>query len=156
MRPRTMRHIRNCAKCDKAIRIVAVADRISKAQRSHIMRSVKQVGNKTTELRLIQIMRSAGIVGWRRKSSLEGKPDFVFRKAHLAVFVDGCFWHGCPRCHTLPASNQDFWRAKVVRNKTRDRLVKKRLTAGGWKVLRVWECQLRTPERIQQRLNQLM
>src|SRR5262249_45188819 len=123
-------------------------DRVSKAQRSHIMRSVKQFGNKTTELRLIEIMRSAGICGWRRNCNLVGRPDFVFPNQRLAVFVDGCFWHGCPKCHYLPDTNQEFWRLKVEKNRARDRAVKRELLADGWRVLRIWECQLRAASRI--------
>jgi DNA mismatch endonuclease (patch repair protein) len=71
-----------------------------------------------------------------------GRPDFVFTKDRLAVFVDGCFWHGCPRCFQMPRQNRHFWRTKIKRNRIRDRLVTRTLKERGWKVLRTWECVL--------------
>ena len=68
--------------------------------------------------------------------------DFVFRKERVAVFVDGCFWHGCPRHGTMPAGNRAFWMAKLTRNAARDREVTRTLRKAGWRVLRVWECDL--------------
>ena len=68
-----------------------------------------------------------------------GKPDFVFPKLKLAVFVDGCFWHSCPGHSNLPVNNRAFWKAKLEGNKRRDRLVVRTLRAKGWRVLRVWE-----------------
>jgi DNA mismatch endonuclease (patch repair protein) len=70
------------------------------------------------------------------------RPDFVFRTQRLAVFVDGCFWHGCPRHATWPRQNAKFWREKILRNRTRDRLVTRTLRAHGWTVLRLWEHEL--------------
>ena len=67
------------------------------------------------------------------------RPDFVFPKLKLAVFVDGCFWHGCPRHATHPKNNAAFWRKKLTANKTRDRLVTRTLRESGWRVLRIWE-----------------
>jgi len=71
-----------------------------------------------------------------------GRPDFVFPARRLAVFVDGCFWHGCPRHGTMPKGNRSFWRAKITRNRERDREVGAELRRLGWKVLRVWEHEL--------------
>ena len=107
------------------------------------MRSIRGHSNKTTELRLIQIFRANGITGWRRGSKLPGKPDFVFPKLKTAVFGDGCFWHGCPRHGTKPKTRASFWLAKITGNKTRDRKVNRLLRAKGWKVIRVWEHELR-------------
>jgi DNA mismatch endonuclease (patch repair protein) len=84
-----------------------------------------------------------GITGWRRRQPLFGKPDFVFRKQKVAVFVDGCFWHGCPKHGTRPKSNAAFWNDKIHRNINRDRLVNATLRAAGWRVLRIWEHELR-------------
>jgi DNA mismatch endonuclease (patch repair protein) len=72
-----------------------MADIWTKAKRSAVMSLIRGHGNKDTELRLIKIFRLFGIIGWRRKQKLFGKPDFVFRKQRVVVFVDGCFWHGC-------------------------------------------------------------
>lgn len=68
-----------------------------------------------------------------------GNPDFVFPVARLVVFVDGCFWHGCPRCYGAPRRNVRFWREKLLYNKARDRRITASLRANGWKVLRLWE-----------------
>ena len=84
-------------------------------------------------------MRANGITGWRRGSKLFGKPDFVFPKLKLIVFVDGCFWHGCPLHGTKPKQNVKFWREKIARNQARDRLVSRTLRGLGWRVLRIWE-----------------
>jgi DNA mismatch endonuclease (patch repair protein) len=70
------------------------------------------------------------------------RPDFVFPKLRLAVFVDGCFWHGCPLHATQPRQNAKFWKEKIAANQTRDRLVTRTLRARGWRVLRVWEHEL--------------
>ena len=70
------------------------------------------------------------------------KPDFVFKHARLAVFVDGCFWHGCPKHATQPANNRAFWRRKLAGNQQRDQLVNRSLRKAGWQVLRIWECDL--------------
>jgi DNA mismatch endonuclease (patch repair protein) len=114
-------------------------DVFTKAKRSEVMSRIRSKGNANTELRLLAILRLAGITGWRRHVDLAGKPDFVFRKERLAVFVDGCFWHGCPRCYRRPTSNRRYWDAKVVRNRARDRAVTRTLRSIGWRVLRIWE-----------------
>ncbi len=112
------------------------------SKRSEVMSRIRSLGNRSTELKLIAIFRATRITGWRRRQQLTGKPDFVFRELKLCVFVDGCFWHGCPKCYRRPATNQDFWDAKVQRNRERDHLVNKELRRLGWKVLRIWEHQL--------------
>jgi DNA mismatch endonuclease, patch repair protein len=71
--------------------------------------------------------------------------DFVFRKSRTAIFVDGCFWHGCPRHATKPANNRAFWRRKLAGNKKRDALVTRTLRRAGWKVVRIWEHELARP-----------
>jgi DNA mismatch endonuclease (patch repair protein) len=88
---------------------------------------------------MVALLRRNGITGWRRHPRVFGNPDFLFPKYRLAVFVDGCFWHGCPKHATQPASNRAFWREKLARNKTRDRLVTRTLKQRGWSVLRVWQ-----------------
>ncbi|HNQ72484.1 MAG TPA: very short patch repair endonuclease [Verrucomicrobiota bacterium] len=70
------------------------------------------------------------------------RPDFVFPKSRTAIFVDGCFWHGCPKHATKPKNNRAFWRRKLAANKQRDALVSRTLCRAGWRVLRVWECDL--------------
>src|SRR5450759_4891870 len=87
-------------------------------------------------------MHAHGITGWRRGAKLTGKPDFVFSKLRLAVFVDDCFWRGCPRHFIKPRNNAAFWRKKIAANQARDRRVTRTLRAQGWRVLRVWEHEL--------------
>lgn len=117
-------------------------DIFTKIKRSAVMSRIRGSGNKDTELRLIQVFRENGITGWRRGSKLVGKPDFVFPRLKLAVFVDGCFWHGCPKHATWPKQNAAFWRKKITTNKTRDRRVNRELRALGWRVVRVWAHEL--------------
>ena len=119
-----------------------MADVFSKSKRSEVMRAVKSRGNKSTELKLIGIFKAEKIVGWRRNHKLFGKPDFIFPKQRLAVFLDGCFWHGHDCRNTKPADNADYWRQKIERNKNRDELVSKTLAEKGWQVLRIWECRI--------------
>jgi DNA mismatch endonuclease (patch repair protein) len=119
-----------------------MADVFSKKKRSQVMAAIKSKGNKDTEFRLISILRDHQIVGWRRNQKLLGKPDFVFRDERLAVFVDGCFWHGCPKHGRTPGSNLQYWLSKLERNRKRDRDVNKNLRKNGWRVLRLWEHEL--------------
>ena len=107
------------------------------------MRAVKSRGNKSTELKLIEIFKTEKIIGWRRNYKLFGKPDFVFPKQRLAVFLDGCFWHGHDCRNTKPADNADYWCVKIERNKARDESVSKKLTDRGWRVLWIWECRIK-------------
>lgn len=116
-----------------------MADFLTKRRRSELMSRVRSKGNLSTELRFIALFRKTGIVGWRRSYPLIGKPDFVFRRERVAVFVDGCFWHGCPRHYKPPGTRGAFWRNKVETNRDRDRRVTRALRKAGWTVLRVWE-----------------
>ena len=103
------------------------------------MGRVRGRGNKSTEEKLARLFRRAGIKGWRRHLRLPGTPDFAFPKRRLAVFVDGCFWHGCPKHATFPATRRAFWLKKFATNKARDRRVNRELRLRGWRVLRIWE-----------------
>jgi len=116
-------------------------------ERSRIMARVRSTGNASTEQRMVAIFRAARITGWRRHLPLPGKPDFAFPKAKVVVFVDGCFWHGCPRCYRAPKQNAPYWTAKVARNKERDRRQARELRQKGWRVLRLWEHQLKNGGR---------
>jgi DNA mismatch endonuclease (patch repair protein) len=107
------------------------------------MAGIRATGNRSTELALVALFRAARITGWRRHSAMRGNPDFVFREGRLAVFVDGCFWHGCPLHGSQPKSHQTYWSGKIARNRKRDRSVTRDLRSRGWRVLRVWEHELR-------------
>lgn len=140
------------------------------------MSRIRSRGNRATELALVRVFRAHGITGWRRhlklrvgelrvesrrrarpsglasqpstfNAQLTVRPDFVFSKLKLAVFVDGCFWHACPRHCRMPVSNRAFWRAKLARNQARDRLVTRTLRKAGWRVLRIWEHDLHRATR---------
>ena len=149
-------------------------DVFTKTKRSDVMSRIRSRGNADTELALVRVFRAHGITGWRRhlklragelrvesrtqarssarlasqpstfNSQLTVRPDFVFPRFKLAVFVDGCFWHACPRHCRMPAGNRAFWRAKLARNQARDRLVTCTLHKAGWQVLRIWEHALRS------------
>ena len=119
-----------------------MADCFSKETRSAVMRAVKSSGNKSTELRLISIFKANGIKGWRRNHKFVGNPDFVFPKYRIAVFADGCFWHGHNCRNTKPSSNKDFWKRKFLKNSTRDKRNNSLLLSKGWQVIRFWECEI--------------
>lgn len=133
-----------------------MADKMSREDRSFTMSQIRSSRNKSTELTLISIMRQNGITGWRRKQEVLGKPDFVFWKVRLAIFVDGCFWHGCTKCKLVPKSNVDYWRKKIRNNRRRDRAVTKELESKGWHVVRFWEHSLIRPGWIARKLKELI
>lgn len=127
--------------------------------RSQLMSRIRSRNNKKTELALRGILRAHALSGWRRHQRLPGRPDFVFPVERVAIFVDGCFWHGCPRHYRPPTTRRGFWRTKVEQNRARDRRVSRELRKTGWKVLRLWECDLtreraaRAERRIRRLLN---
>lgn len=125
--------------------------------RSELMSLVRSSGNDTTEKRLAQLLRSAGLKGWRRQQSFPGKPDFVWPKAGVAVFVDGCFWHGHSCRNLVPKTNAEEWRNKIAKNQARDRKNNRTLRQRGWKVVRIWECQLsKNPDGSLARINRVL
>lgn len=133
-------------------------DVFDEQKRSDVMSRIRGRANASTELTLAAALRRAGIKGWRRhlvvtvapgrldqpttRSRLAVKPDFVFRKERMAVFVDGCFWHQCPFHSNLPANNREFWQQKLQRNVQRDMSSSRALRRAGWRVVRIWEHQL--------------
>lgn len=131
-------------------------DVFTKAKRSQVMAAIRSRGNKDTEVKLAAILRGAGITGWRRHQNLPGRPDFVFRHARLAVFVDGCFWHGCPAHGRQPRSNRDYWIPKLRRNKERDFAVSQQLRQKHWRVLRFWEHHLSSPVLVKRRITRAL
>ena len=108
------------------------------------MACVKSGKNKSTELRFISILKSKGIAGWRRHYPLTGRPDFVFPRLKIAVFIDGCFWHRCPKHCRLPSSNINYWNEKIEKNKIRDRKITKVLKMKDWRVIRIWEHEIKS------------
>lgn len=114
-------------------------DTFSTKKRSWIMAQVKSTGCRSTEKRLIAVLRESKIVGWRRNYPVFGKPDFAFPRKKVAVFVDGCFWHGHPQKCRVPETNREYWMNKISHNIARDKLVTRTLRDKGWKVVRIWE-----------------
>jgi len=119
-----------------------VTDKYDKQTRSRMMAAVRSRGNRSTEIQMAKLLRQNGLCGWRRHYPVPGTPDFCWPMFKVALFVDGCFWHGCPRCRRAPLSRQGFWDRKVAENHRRDRRVDRTLRRLGWSVLRVWECRL--------------
>lgn len=118
-------------------------DKVSKEVRSRTMSAIKSRGNRSTELKFRMALVRLGISGWcMHPREIEGCPDFFFPEHRLAVFVDGCFWHGCPQCYRRPSSRQDYWDNKLTRNIKRDRQIDESLVAKDYKVARIWEHQL--------------
>ena len=120
------------------------------------MGRIRSRGNRTTEMRFIQLLRFYKIRGWRRGSKLLGRPDFVFYKQRIVIFIDGDFWHGNPKKYRLPKSNCEYWEKKIKSNQTRDRMVNRKLRKCGWTVLRFWESDLRDKQAIAAKLGLLL
>ena len=126
--------------------------------RSANMRAIRSGGNRTTEWRLRSLLMRAGVRGWRlRQPSVAGFPDFLFDELRVVVFVDGSFWHGCPRCGHTPKRNRAYWSAKIRRNKARDARVTGSLRRSGYSVVRLRECSLKNgPEKCLTRVQRVL
>lgn len=129
-----------------------MADIFDKEKRSEVMSRIRGSGNKDTELALIKLFRLYKISGWRRHQNVYGKPDFVFPLKKVTIFVDGCFWHCCPKHYKIPTTNRDFWKKKMDSNVKRDLMVNKTLKRDGWRVIRIWEHDFKYPRRIISRI----
>jgi len=131
-------------------------DNISASRRSWNMAQVK--GKDTTPERQVRsILHSLGFRFRLHRRDLPGTPDIVLPKWKTIIFVHGCFWHRHPGCKkaSIPTSNAAFWTAKFRRNKLRDKANVKRLTNLGWRVIIIWECELRQPGLVKRRLSDL-
>ena len=124
-----------------------MADVFNKEKRSDIMKQVLSKNNKATELRLMQYFREKQISGWRRQYQVKGHPDFVFLDKRIAIFVDGCFWHGHDCRNTRPSENAEYWQKKREKNVMHDKEVTNTFESRGWKVIRIWECELQKKNR---------
>ncbi len=118
-------------------------EKISSQKRSQIMRAVKSRNNKSTELLLIRLFKNHHIIGWRRFPKITGNPDFYFPKFKAVIFVDGCFWHGHSCRKKYPATNSQYWKTKISNNRRRDKKISKELKLRGYRVIRIWECDLK-------------
>ncbi|OQY89956.1 MAG: very short patch repair endonuclease [Anaerolineae bacterium UTCFX1] len=119
-----------------------MTDTFSTKKRSEIMRAIKSRGNASTEKKLIQLFKTNKISGWRRNSTILGRPDFAFPQRRIALFADGCFWHGHGCRNLTPAQNAEYWRKKIQRNMERDKEVTRTLKKQNWQVVRIWECEI--------------
>jgi len=131
-------------------------DTLSKKARSLLMAEVKGRDNKSTEIELARLLRASHISGWRRHLNLPGKPDFTFPKERVCIFVDGCFWHGCPKHYQAPKDNAEYWRKKLLNNRRRDAEVRKQLIREKYRVIRIWECELRDRAKVLRKINVAM
>lgn len=109
--------------------------------------------NTSPEMKLRKMLWESGLRGYRVHYKLPGKPDIVFTRKKVVVFVDGCFWHKCPVCFRPPETNAEFWNEKLQKNVERDLKVTKELEDLGWTVLRFWEHEVKkTPEDVVARI----
>ncbi len=101
------------------------------------------------EKKLRQMLREKGIRGYRIHYNLPGKPDMVFVRKKIAIFIDGCFWHKCPVCFREPETRKEFWMKKIQSNVMRDEKINTQLKEQGWHVIRIWEHEIRKePEKV--------
>jgi len=113
--------------------------------------------NTSPELKLRKLLWKSGLRGYRVYYNLPGKPDIVFTKQKLVIFVDGCFWHKCPVCFRPPATNEGFWSEKLQKNVERDMRVNEELQNTGWTVLRIWEHEIKkTPDVVVGKIRELL
>lgn len=135
-----------------------MADVFDIKKRSDIMSKVRSKNNKSTELKLIKIFEENNIKGWQRNYPVKGHPDFVFLNRKIAIFVDGCFWHGHDCRNTRPSDHAEYWANKRERNIKHDKEVTEMFEQRGWTVIRIWECELKKKNREQllEKLQQLL
>lgn len=127
------------------------------AARARTMSAIRATGNATTEMRLRYLLVRLGSRGWKiHPPRLIGNPDFFFRRKRVAIFVDGCFWHGCRVCGHLPKTNRAFWRYKIEGNRRRHRFVRRKLLNQGVRSLRIWEHELNEPRRVAAKLERAL
>lgn len=137
-----------------------MADNLKPVDRRKAMRAVKGKGT-SLELRLFSMLAGMRLKGWRKNVAwLVGKPDVVFEKERLTIFIDGCFWHGCPHCRKkLPQTNHEYWARKINHNIAMAQSANRRLRKGGWLVIRIWEHEIRNPiimEKIKMKIQQAL
>lgn len=131
-------------------------DSLTKDERSALMAKVKSKGNRSTELKVCEMLQDQSITGWTQNPAhIPGRPDFWFEVEGIALFVDGCFWHGCPKCGRIPKTRTEFWTAKIKGNRRRDLKTRKLLRSRGYRVMRVWEHALKDEKWVRPLLRML-
>ncbi|MBN1448301.1 MAG: DNA mismatch endonuclease Vsr [Bacteroidetes bacterium] len=134
-----------------------MTDRLTPAQRSSVMRSVRQK-DTAPERTVRSKIHGMGFRFRLHVRTLPGNPDIVLPRHRKIILVHGCFWHQHPGCRkaTIPQSNREFWQEKLERNRSRDRQVLHDLRGQGWSVLIVWECQIRDGKKLENRLRRFL
>lgn len=133
-----------------------MTDVLSPEQRHRNMCKIKGQ-NTGPEIKLRKLLYHSGIRGYRIHYNLPGKPDLVFIKKKIVIFIDGCFWHRCPECYKEPKTRVEFWRTKIGKNVEHDVKINELLKNMGWKVIRIWEHDVRkNPIDIVNRITQLL
>lgn len=135
-----------------------MADNLSHEQRAIAMRGVK-AQDTSPEIAVRQLLRATGDTGYRlHRKDLPGKPDIVFIGRKLAIFVHGCFWHGhdCARGRRVPKSNREYWIAKIAKNKARDSVSQEVLKNNGWKIMIVWECEIKSKAIVSENIHRFL
>jgi DNA mismatch endonuclease, patch repair protein len=124
-----------------------MVDVLTPDQRKFNMSRIRAIDTKP-EIKLRKLLRSEGVRGYRIHYKLPGKPDIVFTKKKIAIFIDGCFWHKCPECFHEPETRKEFWMKKIQSNIDRDHKVRGHLKEEGWTVVRIWEHEIKKePEK---------
>lgn len=134
-----------------------MSDNLSPEDRQKTMRAVKGKGTKL-EKRLWAMLAGMKLGGWRKNpKNIIGNPDIIFTEQRIAVFIDGCFWHGCPHCQKkLPISNKEYWERKIKRNIALAQMHNEQLTCEGWVVIRIWEHEMTDSTEIRKRIRRAL
>lgn len=119
-----------------------MVDNLSKDDRRKAMSAVKSK-ETSLEIRVAKHLWRCGVRYRKNVKDLYGKPDIAIKNKKFVLFIDSCYWHGCPTHCRLPVSNQEYWKKKIVRNIARDEQVTEHYLAKGWKIIRVWEHDLK-------------
>jgi len=124
-----------------------MTDVLTPQQRTYNMSQIRGK-NTTPEIKLRKLLFATGTRGYRIHHNIPGKPDIVFVKKKIAIFIDGCFWHKCPVCFQEPETRNEFWMKKIQSNVDRDKKVNDLLKNEGWTVIRIWEHEIKKePEK---------
>lgn len=127
-----------------------MTDNLSADDRKKTMRAVKSTGTSLERI-LWSMLAGSGISGWKKNdNSIVGKPDVAFHNKKIAIFIDGCFWHNCPYCkRPFPKNNSNYWSNKINQNCIRDKKINNGLVEMGWKVIRIWEHDIKNSDNYQ-------
>jgi len=133
-----------------------MSDNLKSDDRKRTMQAVKSKGTKL-EKRLFAMLAGMGISGWKKNvKNITGKPDVAFPNQKIVIFVDGCFWHGCPHCRRkLPETNHEYWEKKINRNVELAESYNEQLSRVGWTVIRIWEHEIADTAKLKFRLKEL-